>query len=1254
MTAPGAHPRSAVASRVFVALAVVALATTAAPAAAVVTDEPREATSSGRWVVLFDDPPLAAYGGGIDELAPTNPEVTGAARLDVDSAASQAYLEYLATRRAEIVAAMAAALGRKLEVVHVYDAVLNGVAVELSGTEPDVVAGVPGVARVEADQVRFLQTDNGPEWIGAPSVWDGAATGGLPGTRAEGIVVGVLDTGVNHDHPSFADVGGDGFNHTNPRGRFFGLCDPVTGAPFCNDKLIGVHDFTGSTPEDLNGHGSHTASTSAGNVLDAEMVAPTITLARAISGVAPHANLITYKVCPAINCLLTAILAGINQAALDEVDVINYSIGGASTNPWDDLDARAFLDARRAGVFVSASAGNSGPGAATIGSPADAPWILAVGASTHDRKFINSLVDMTGGATAAPADMQGKSITAGYGPAPIVYAGDVGDPLCQTPFPPGTWTNGEIVICDRGVNPRVAKAENVAAGGAEGFVLANDEPSGDSIIADAYVIPGVHITFNDGVTLKAWVDDGGGGHTATITGTVFDENAAHGDVMASFSSRGPNPSVPDVLKPDVTAPGVDIFAAWMTTNPLAAPEYNVISGTSMSSPHAAGSAALLRGLYPDWSPDEVRSALMTTGFTILPGTGREAHDVLKEDAATPADPFDYGNGRVDLTQAGQVGLVLDETAADYEAANPALGGDPQDLNLASLSDSACPGVCSWERTVTSTSDAAVTWTTSIAAPAGMSVSVEPSSFTLEPGASQTISVSADVRGVAVDAWHFARIFLVPDAEGTPDAELQVAAFARPGEGEVQQSVLHFHGSPGAHDSGEPDEANCTGNGTVDVLLEICGGPYLLESGELSPEPAASFGPTTVLLDCTVDRCPVDPNWVWNLPGPTTLSGPMAVEWWYGCPGCELAFFEDFFIRLWADEVLVLEQRVRHTQLLPGVPVRLADTITVPEVTANETFVLHIDPIFVNQEDSIVWYDSTQACPGGTTAPCDSLVRMPVVAETALPDLQVTALEASRQSPRASDPVTVTATVSNLGEGDAAASTTELVLDDATPLGTVETPALSAGGSTTVSVEWNARGLNGEHVIRATADSALAVVETDEANNSGTLTVTVRGNRVENGSFEQPSTEGSSPQSWEESDTGAGEASWSVGGAHGAHSVTFTATGGNAAVEGSPTWTSAPVAVTAGETLVLTASVSADGSSSAGSIGLIYLDAAGGLLDTVRLLTTPIATDGFKPLETTVTIPAGVAEVRVVLNGFAPTDLRTAGSVTFDEIGLYAE
>jgi subtilisin family serine protease len=758
------------------------------------------AGSGARYIVQLSDSPLASYRGGIAGLPATNPATLGQVKLDATSPASQAYLAYLAQRQADFTNAAAQTLGRPVAVIHHYRYAFNGVALALTEEEAARVAAMSGVERVEREQTYELLTDVGPAWIGAPSLWDGSASGGAGGTKGEGVVIGVIDTGVNHDHPSFADVGGDGYNHTNPRGTFYGACAPITGLPFCNDKLIGVWDFTGTSPEDDNQHGSHTASTAAGNVLTAEILAPTLTLTRNISGVAPHANLITYKACDTASggCRGISLTAAIDQATADAVDVINFSIGGGSTNPWDDFNALGFLGARDAGIFVSASAGNDGPGAETIGSPSNAPWLMSVAASTHDRKFVNGAVNLSGGSTAAPADLFGKSVTSGYGPARIVYAGNYGSALCGAgpaaptgeaainPFPPGTF-NGEIVVCDRGTYGRVEKAANVEEGGAGGFILANDAANGNSLVGDAYPLPGVHISYADGNVLKNWLASGTG-HTGTISGTETNVSAANGDVMASFSSRGPDKTVPQVLKPDVTAPGVDILAAihtlGNTTSPPLKPEYGVLSGTSMSSPHSAGAAALVRDIRPNWTPAEVQSALMTTSRT----TG-----IRKEDGFRAATPFDRGAGRVDLTQAARAGLVLDETVANYEAADPAAGGNPTTLNTASLANGDCRGTCTWTRVVKGTLGSSVTWTAKTAAPRGIRLTVQPSRFTIAPGGTQTITVTADVVNATVGQWSFAELSLV--AKGAPAAHIPIAVY--PG-GTPQPVDITATGTTGSH------------------------------------------------------------------------------------------------------------------------------------------------------------------------------------------------------------------------------------------------------------------------------------------------------------------------------------------------------------------------------------------------------------------------------------------------------------------------
>ncbi len=731
------------------------------------------------YIVQLTAAPLASYRGGLPELAPTSPKLTGAA-LDLGRAADRAYAAYLAGQQASALASIEQMLGRPVEVKFTYQAVLNGFALVLAPKEAARVVAMPGVLHVQRDFVDQPQTDYGPAWIGAPAIWNGA---GVPATLGAGVVVGVLDTGINYQSPAFARVGGDNYIATNPRGRFYGVCDPFSpvydpGFP-CQEKLIGAWDFVDGTgagannefdgPADNDGHGSHTASTAAGNFVAASLIASTIVVTANVSGVAPHAGIIAYDVCLPSGCPGSSLVAGLNQAVLDGVDVINYSIGGGSRDPWQSADALAMLSAVDAGVFVAVSAGNEGPAASTVGSPANAPWVTAAGAATHNRRFVNQVTNLT--SSAGPlADITGQSITGAAGPAPIVDAAALNDPLCSAPFAAGT-LSGKIVLCERGVNARVDKGANVLAGGAAGMILMNDEDNGSSLIADAHGLPAVHITYADGAALRSWLASGTN-HSGAIAGTTRVVVAAFGDIMASFSSRGPDATSPGVIKPDVTAPGVDIMAASNVGG-----NYMVMSGTSMASPHLAGAAALLVAQHPDWSPTEVRSALMLAA----------TDGVRKEDGATPADPFDAGAGRLDLDFAAHVGFVMDESAYTFETANPLTGGEPTALNLASLADSSCIQTCTWTRTVRSVLADAASYTVAPVNRSGLAINVVPPAFDLAAGATQVLTITADVSGAPLDSWVFGAVAIRrtaglpgPDASFVRALELPVAVQARAG------------------------------------------------------------------------------------------------------------------------------------------------------------------------------------------------------------------------------------------------------------------------------------------------------------------------------------------------------------------------------------------------------------------------------------------------------------------------------------------
>ncbi|MCP3868996.1 MAG: S8 family serine peptidase, partial [Gammaproteobacteria bacterium] len=600
-----------------------------------------------RYIVILDDPPLASYDGRLlstperntaSTILPATANLfTGASKLDVESPASIQYLRFLDERLKSFQAEAALNLGRKLKPSHRYRNALNGFATELSLSEVEVLRSMPRVKSVSVDKVLHLQTDSGPRWLGADKLHEGSA--GFEPTGGQGIVVGVIDSGVNWDHPSFEDPGFPGWDHVNPYGSQLGLCtDPEVR---CNDKLVGVYDFVQDNPntesveentrgEDNSGHGSHVASTAAGNPVDALLSG----LAVQIAGVAPNANIVSYRVCyigdpndgEDDGCQSSAIISAIDQAITDGVDVINYSIGGGDFSPWLSGESpRAFLNARAAGIFVATSAGNSGPEPGTIGSPANAPWIVAVGNASHDRLMGSLVENLSGGDTTPPGVLVGQSIVGGIGIRKIVHARDFGNALCgdgdaelgsscsENTGDSSPWRNdnnvfnGEIVVCDRGTYGRIEKGKNVLLAGAGGYILANMDEQGESLVADQHCLPATHIGDRDGDLLRTWLDSGSG-HQGSISGFDLYQVAEAGDQISSGSSRGPsNAPVEGVMKPDLIAPGSSIYAAIETAD-----DFGFKSGTSMASPHVAGAGALLKAVHPEWTPSMLTSALLTT------------------------------------------------------------------------------------------------------------------------------------------------------------------------------------------------------------------------------------------------------------------------------------------------------------------------------------------------------------------------------------------------------------------------------------------------------------------------------------------------------------------------------------------------------------------------------------------------------------------------------------------------------------------
>jgi len=790
-------------------------------------------------VVKLDYDATASYKGDVSGLAATSPSVTGQ-KMTGSSGAERAYESYTSgldrTFRSRLAAAVPAAkAGKSLQRVY------GGVAVRLPANQVGKVLAIPGVAAVQADALLKPDTIESPQFIGAPTIWNQTGGQALAG---KGVIFGDIDSGVWPEHPMLADNPALGAppapSSGTPRACNFGD-NPLTPAAdvfVCNDKLIGGQPFIDTyndvvggeiypdSARDSNGHGTHTTTTAAG---DPVTNAPIFGVDRGpVSGVAPGAWVMAYKVCGLEGCFSSDSAGAVAQAILDGVNVINFSISGGA-QPYSDVVELSFLDAYDAGILVAASAGNSGPGAGTTDH--HGPWVLTVAASTQSRQFQSTLT-VADGPTSATFDA--TSLMGGLAtPAPIVLAQDISgyEEHCDTELPAGA-AAGKIVACHRGGDTgRIQKGVNVLAGGAVGMILYND-PLADTE-SDNHFLPTVHLA--DGTGFLAFM----AAHpTATGSFTAGVKTDGQGDVMASFSSRGPGGQF---LKPDITAPGVQILAG-NTPTPDEVPGgpagqyYQAIAGTSMSSPHAAGSAILLKALHPDWDPGSVKSALMTTAKT----------SVLKEDLTTPADPFDMGAGRVDLTKAGSPSLVFDESAANMFD----LGTDPitaLDINSPSINVPTMPGTVTVTRTATNVTSQPFGFTVSTKAPAGSTIKVTPARGRIAPGASQTFQVT--ITSNAPSGQYFGQVSI---ASKTTSLHLPVAFFNQQGHVTLSQTCT-------------PSTVQVRGDTTCDITATN-----------------ESTGDTQVSIDSKVSKrlgivgasgATVSPNGTEATAGPITLAAP---------------------------------------------------------------------------------------------------------------------------------------------------------------------------------------------------------------------------------------------------------------------------------------------------------------------------------------------------------------------------------------------
>lgn len=677
-----------------------------------------DATGPGTYLVVLTDPPAASYAGDDPLFAATRPRA--GERFDRTRPAVAAYAAHLRDHQDRVLDALG-----DVTVLYRFTTALNGFAADLTGRQVKALRAMDDVSLVERSTVHRLDTVESPDFLGLDEAW--AATGG-PDGAGRGMVVGVVDSGLWPENPSFTGL------PLKHKGRVPGLDGFRGGCAAgdqwvernCTDKVVSARYFVkgfGATnlaaseylsPRDGTGHGTHTAAIAAGN--DGVRAHVDGQSFGAVSGMAPSARIAVYKACWTApepdddGCSTADAVAAVDRAVADGVDVLNYSISGAGSSPTGTV-ARAFLHASAAGVFVATSAGNDGPAAGSVAHAS--PWVTTVGASTHN-SFQGAVVVGDGsqyvGAMVADADVPRAALVlaedaAATGAAPAEAR------RCEDGALAADKVLGKIVVCDRGTIARVEKSAAVARAGGAAMVLANVTP--DSVDADFHSVPTVHVDVAAAEAVRRYVRDAER-PTASFEHTASDATPV--PQVAGFSSRGPVTAAGgDLLKPDLTAPGVSVLAAVAPASNFGR-MWDLYSGTSMSAAHVAGIAAFVRGERPAWSPAAVKSALATTAVDLEGVSG----------------PAAEGSGQVDAASVLDPGVVFDVTPEEYFAflhgRRPA-----STLNVPSIALGDLTGTARVVRRVTNVSGSVETFSARTTGLDGVDVTVRPQVLQLGPG-----------------------------------------------------------------------------------------------------------------------------------------------------------------------------------------------------------------------------------------------------------------------------------------------------------------------------------------------------------------------------------------------------------------------------------------------------------------------------------------------------------------------------------------
>ena len=684
---------------------------------------------SGYSIIVLKDQPLASYDGHMPGYARTMP--TPGHKLDLSSPASQSYSSYL-THQHGFAKGWLQSKAPEVQVVDEYSTVLNAIAVNLNGHDQNDLLKAPGANWVVPDYLFQTEMNRSPTLIGAPTMW--AAVGG-PSNAGAGVKIGIIDTGIDQTHPFLTDTSLPpipGFPKCDAADSSVGVQD--TSCMFVSSKVIVAKVFhtppDGLTAQALQEHGSHVSGIAAGVNFAPNNCAPFVGCT--LSGIAPKAYLGNYNVFPSsvVSASSHDIAKAVDAAVADGMDVLNLSLGGTAKP--NDVLVNAVNAAVDAGVVVAIAAGNAGPGPGTIESPGIADKVITVGATTNPH-FIGVPVTVT-------------SLGAAFGAAVGQFASFV--PAVTATYVTTTPTNGctsisqnlagEIALIARGTCTFSTKIRNAQVAGAIGVIVYNNQV-GDPIsmgqdgTPNQPTIPAVMVSKTKGVAMAGIAPN-----TVTVDGTSpqeFFSDGSGADILAGFSSRGPpllqGPGVgigqpQDKIKPDVTAPGVNVYSSIPSFGCSAPPCFAFFQGTSMATPHVAGSAALLIQLHPDWSAEQVKSALVNS-----------AHRPVKSSSTglTLSNPMNRGAGRIDLAAASQVTATLETSPA-----TGAPGNGQASFSFGELPSSDIRR--DFTITVTSVSTSTVTYSVSVlAASAGPTITPSTTSLTVAAGGTATVTIS---------------------------------------------------------------------------------------------------------------------------------------------------------------------------------------------------------------------------------------------------------------------------------------------------------------------------------------------------------------------------------------------------------------------------------------------------------------------------------------------------------------------------------